>query len=347
MEIKPENSRFRIKYSRRPLNESKFRKGRLVEVKRDDESCKGAWFVATIVDIIGKDRFQVEYRDLKTNGGTQILKEEIDERFVRPCPLEVPFSGSFKQFQEVDAWYNDGWWEAVVLEALNDAKCLISFIHSGVLKIENSRLRPHHDWIDGKWVVMPSKKSSELLKEFGDPMSKTKNLTEINLVLKRQKPNESSKNPRDVTARTTNTQSKCVVHFSKGAKIEVRSDEEGYQGAWYTAIVVDSLQNGKYLVEYLTLRTDDLTEQLKEVANATDIRPYPPDFKHVHHFALREMVDAWYNDGWWVGQVSSILLSSKYKVYFWSTKEELEFEHCNLRPHQEWINGKWVIASLV
>ncbi|TKY72463.1 Tudor, plant [Spatholobus suberectus] len=345
METKPENLRFRIKYSRRPLKESKFKKGRIVEVSRDDESYKGAWFVATIVDIIGKDRFQVEYRDMKTNDGTQLLKEEIDARFIRPCPPEVPFAGSFKQFQEVDAWYNDGWWEAVVLEVLNNRECLVSFIHNDVLKFENSKLRPHQDWFDGKWV-MSSKKSGELVKKFGDLMPKTKNVTEIKLVLKRQKPTESSKKPRDVIARTTNTRSKFVVHFCKGAKVEVRSDEEGYQDAWYTAIVVDSMQNDKYLVEYLTLQTDDLTEQLKEVAHASDIRPYPPDVNHVHNFALREMVDAWYNEGWWVGQVSSVLIGFKYKVYFWPTKEKLEFEHCHLRPHQDWIDGKWVLASL-
>lgn len=50
-------------------------------------------------------------------------------------------------------------------------------------------------------------------------------------------------------------------------------------------------------MEYLTLKTDDWTEQLKEVADASDIRPYPPDVKRVNCFALREMVDAWYNAG--------------------------------------------------
>lgn len=199
------------------------------------------------------------------------------------------------------------------------------------------------------WTIWIFKyqKPIELEKKFGDLMRKTKNVTGIKLILKRKKPSESPKKPRDVMTRTTNARSKFVAHLCRGAKVEVRSDEEGYQGSWYTAIVVDSLQNGKYLVEYLTLKTDDLTEQLKEVADASDIRPYPPDVKHVHPFTLREMVDAWYNEGWWVGQVSRVLVGFKYKVYFWTTKEELEFEHCHLRPHQAWIDGKWVLASLV
>ena len=178
-------------------------------------------------------------------------------------------------------------------------------------------------------------------------MTKAKNVTGNKFILKHLKCREHVEKPGDVTSRTKNTISKFVSHLCRGAKVEVRSDEEGYQGAWYDAIVVDSLQNGKYLVEYLTLKTDDLTEQLKEEADASDIRPFPPDIEHCHRFALREWVDAWYNDGWWEGQVSSVLSGFKYRVYFWPTKEELEFKHCHLRPHQEWIDGRWVHAPLV
>lgn len=127
----------------------------MVEVTGNDEGYKGAWFVATIVDMIGmgRDRFLVEYRDLTTDDGTQLLREEACARFIRPCPREVPFVGSFKRFQEVDAWYNDGWWEGMVLEVLNSRECLVRFIHNDVLKFGNSKLRPHQDWLDGKWVM--------------------------------------------------------------------------------------------------------------------------------------------------------------------------------------------------
>ncbi|KAK7246237.1 hypothetical protein RIF29_41098 [Crotalaria pallida] len=347
MVTKPENCRFRIKYSRRPIKELKFKKGSAVEVRDIDEGYKGAWFVATIVDLLGKDRFLVEFRDLTTDDGIHLLKEETDAQCIRPCPPEVPFEGSYKQYQEVDAWYNDAWWEGVVLQVLNSSECYVSFIHNDVLKFEISKLRPHQDWLDGKWVIS-SKNSSELAMKFGDVMSKAKSLSGNKLILKFRLSGdgEIAKKPRYVTSTTKNTRSQFVQHFCKGAKVEVRSDEEGYQGAWYTAVVVDFLQNGKYLVEYLTLKTDDLNEQLKEEADASDIRPYPPDINHPHHFALREKVDAWYNEGWWVGQVSSILRGFKYRVYFWHTKDELEFEHCHLRPHQEWIDGRWVLASL-
>ncbi|KAK7279157.1 hypothetical protein RJT34_24203 [Clitoria ternatea] len=104
-----------IKYNRRRLKESKFIKGRIVEVSSDDKG---------------------------------------------PCPPEVPFVGSFKQFQEVDAWYNDGWWEGVVLKVPNNKEYFVSFIHSDVLKFENCKLRPHQDWFDGK-LSMSSKLKEE------------------------------------------------------------------------------------------------------------------------------------------------------------------------------------------
>lgn len=72
-------------------------------------------------------------------------------------------------------------------------------------------------------------------------MPKTKNSTGIKVMLKRHKPNDSSKKPRDVTARTMNTQSKFVAHSCKGENVEVKSDEEGYQGAWYILSLLSTL----------------------------------------------------------------------------------------------------------
>ena|ERR1044072_7877798 len=197
------------------------------------------------------------------------------------------------------------------------------------------------------YEILQYQESSELVKKFGDVMTQAKNLTGNKLIFKLRKPIQPAQKPSDVMPRTMNSRNKCVVQFCKGAKVEVRSDEEGYQGSWFAAIVVDSLQNGKYLVEYLTIKTDDLTEHLKEVVEASDIRPCPPDTNRVDPFLLHEWVNAWYNEGWWVGQVSRALGDFKYMVYFWNTKEELEFKHCHLRHHHEWVNGKWVPASLV
>lgn len=135
--------------------------------------------------------------------------------------------------------------------------------------------------------------------------------------------------------------------FSKGKMVEVRSDEEGFQGSWYTAVVVDSVANGKFLVQYQTLKTDDETELLKEYLDASYIRPCPPEIPQIGYFEQSQEVDAWYNDGWWVGRIFKVLDDYRYIVHFGCTNDEMTVEHSKLRPHQMWIDGRWIAASVV
>lgn len=136
------------------------------------------------------------------------------------------------------------------------------------------------------------------------------------------------------------------VKFSKGTKVEVKSDEVGFQGAWFGATIVDVMGNDEFLVQYDTLVTDDFADYLREEARSSDIRPYPPHIQHVYPFEPLEIVDAWYNDGWWVGRVIKVQEEFKYTVHF-KTTEELDFEHCELRSHLEWIDGNWFTVPQV
>lgn len=129
--------------------------------------------------------------------------------------------------------------------------------------------------------------------------------------------------------------------------MEVKSNEAGFQGSWYTALILSSMGKDKYLVEYQTLKTEDATELLKDMADALYIRPCPPVIQRLDRFKLTEKVDVWYNDGWWMGLISRVLESLTYAVYFWHSNEELLFHHFDLRPHQEWIGGKFVADFLV
>lgn len=136
-------------------------------------------------------------------------------------------------------------------------------------------------------------------------------------------------------------------NYKKGTMVEVSSDEDGFHGAWFSAKIVKEILKGKYLVEYQNLRNNDDTEFLLEEIDTLHIRPCPPNTKASIGFKFLEEVDALYNDGWWIGVVSKILGNSRFSVYFRDTNEELEFHSSDLRPHREWIDGKWVIASQV
>lgn len=135
--------------------------------------------------------------------------------------------------------------------------------------------------------------------------------------------------------------------FCVGAKVEVKSDEEGYQGSWYPATIVRPLGNGKYLLRYQTLETDDESDLLTEEADALFIRPSPPVIQQADQFRPLDEVDAWYNGGWWAGQVCKVLKGSNYTVYFRTANEILEFQHSDLRPHQNWLDGEWIAAKRV
>ncbi|KAB1200481.1 Late embryogenesis abundant protein 76 [Morella rubra] len=132
--------------------------------------------------------------------------------------------------------------------------------------------------------------------------------------------------------------------FSKGTLVEVSIDEDGLRGSWFAATIVKAVGKDKFLVEYQSLRTDDDSGFLREEIDSRHVRPYPPETLVIDCFNLFEEVDAFYNDGWWVGVISKVRIGPKYLVYFEDTDDEREFEHSDLRPHQDWIDGKWVRA---
>lgn len=134
--------------------------------------------------------------------------------------------------------------------------------------------------------------------------------------------------------------------FLKGTKVEVSSDEEGFGGAWFAATIVKPIGT-KFLVEYENLRADDETKPLRETIDFCHIRPTPPNTRTAGPIKLLEEVDAFYNDGWWVGVVSKVLSGSRYMVYFRPWKEEMEFGVEHIRLHHEWVDGRWLRASSV
>lgn len=137
------------------------------------------------------------------------------------------------------------------------------------------------------------------------------------------------------------------IHFNPGDRVEASSDEEGFEGAWFPATVLEKRAAGKYLIEYQTLMNDDDTGLLREEVDELHLRPHPPDVGLVDRYKLNDEVDAFYNDCWWVGAISRVLQKERYSVYFKDSGETLKFEHSDLRVHHEWRNGKWHIASKV
>lgn len=129
----------------------------------------------------------------------------------------------------------------------------------------------------------------------------------------------------------------------KDCEVEVSSEEEGFEDAWFRAILEEAPTNSackKLRVRYLTLLHDDGSSPLVEHIEERFIRPVPPDDGVVIEEGL--VVDADHKDGWWTGVVIKKMEDDNYLVYFGSPPDILRFERKQLRAHLNWTDSIWV-----
>ncbi|OAY56172.1 hypothetical protein MANES_03G208100v8 [Manihot esculenta] len=297
-----------------------FRKGDLVEVlKQENGPSTSTYYAAKVLRSNVKQRNQifVEYQTMIIigSGCQKCVTELVDLASVRPMPPRE-LNKCFRMGDSVDVYCDNAWQKGTIKDILENSKYIVRFHgKSEGIVAEQCYLRLHREWDDGSWVP---------------PL-----------------PEQNMSSSMDMQSRKVKLKTKCSKRKSEpmigmGTSVEVKSDEEGYKGAWYGASVIDTIGNDEFLVQYLTLVTDDETAPLREVVKKDDIRPCPPPVSSVVRFELFEKVDVWFNEGWWEGEVLEVQYGFKYKVYFSSSNETLEFDHSVLRHHQEWNNGKWI-----
>lgn len=291
-----------------------FSRGMMVEVRSNEAGYQGSWFTAVILGTMGSNKLLLEYQTLKTDDESEPLKETAYSSYVRPCPPKIEQIGRFQMLDEVDAWYNDGWWVGVISKILGGLRYAVYFWTSNEeLEFSHHDLRLHQEWIGGKWIVAFRKKYKLLLK------SKLQKL------------------------KRRNSGAAWGPTFCKGQQVEVKRYEDGCRAYWHPAIIFQPIENGKYLVQYENLINNDNCEPRE--ADAQCIRPWPPVIGHTHPFKPLEEVDACYKGGWWVGHVCQVIGNMKYTVYLEESKEVLDFQHSKLRPHQDWVYEHWVPAN--
>lgn len=138
-----------------------------------------------------------------------------------------------------------------------------------------------------------------------------------------------------------------MVGLLRGLKVEIAHGEKGYLSTWSPAVVLGPVSDGKYLVEYRTLRTSNGREPVKEEVVVLSIRPCPPIIQRAHQFQPNDQVDAWDVNGWRIGQICRTMNDFKYEVYFRETNTVVEFQHARLRRHQDFIDGSWLLTTTV
>ncbi|CAI0448442.1 unnamed protein product [Linum tenue] len=286
-----------------------FKPGDQVEISPHDPGFRGSWYAGTIVRREAKNtnRYVVEYDQLyEDESGEKLLQETLDWIQLRPPPPPPEKKKvQFKFGDEVEAFYSDGWWEGALTAEHSGGKFAV-FLRGFEEQIvfEEKDLRLHVQWVKGKW----------------EPRFEQ---------VQREKENSNC--------------SKEVMKFTQGMQVEVLTDEDGLKGAWFAATIIEPSGEDKYLIEYKTLTNDDDTEFLKEDIRACNIRPCPPEIIVVDGFKVMDEVDAYYNEGWWVGVIAKVLINCNYVVNFIEYDEKITFNQADLRPHQDWLNGKWVV----
>ncbi|XP_038682103.1 DUF724 domain-containing protein 6-like isoform X2 [Tripterygium wilfordii] len=131
--------------------------------------------------------------------------------------------------------------------------------------------------------------------------------------------------------------------FSSGAAVEVNPDSPSLCDVWFPAIVIKDYGNDNFLVKYNTEYGEDV-DAVKIYVDLLHIRPMPPCYLD-RSYELLEKVDTSYGIGWRAGVITKVLAGGRYIVFFKQVNEDKEFSHSDIRPHLEWIDGKWISAS--
>lgn len=150
-----------------------FPNGAEVEISSDEDGFRGAWYEGTVIRPIHKKqrrntedddddddddegrsklRVLVEYKTLMADKkGKRPLKEAMTLVQLRPRPPPER-QRKFNVSEEVDAYYNEGWWEGVVMEVSSDGKYSVFFRGTrDQLEFDESQTRMHREWANGQW----------------------------------------------------------------------------------------------------------------------------------------------------------------------------------------------------
>ncbi|KAJ6846131.1 DUF724 domain-containing protein 3-like isoform X2 [Iris pallida] len=136
--------------------------GAPVEVSRDNQNYGAAWFVGTVLKVIGKKNFLVVYENLRVDGedgdsGT-LLKEIVDLQYIRPPPTSK--SKKFNVLDEVEAYCGDGWYAATVLKILPGPRYVVNSKGEEV-ELDQSSIRCRSSWTGGVWLHFSKGKQLE------------------------------------------------------------------------------------------------------------------------------------------------------------------------------------------
>ncbi|KAH0859408.1 LOW QUALITY PROTEIN: hypothetical protein HID58_087669, partial [Brassica napus] len=122
--------------------------------------------------------------------------------------------------------------------------------------------------------------------------------------------------------------------------------EDGFKGSWFRAILEQNpirLKGEKLWVCYKTLLNEDGVNPCKETIERCFIWPVPAEcLNEGVVFKEGSVVDAYFNNGWWIGVIVVERPDGSFFVYFDDPPDIMRFNKSQLRPHADWTGSEWV-----
>ncbi|GLU13805.1 hypothetical protein SLE2022_304160 [Rubroshorea leprosula] len=128
--------------------------------------------------------------------------------------------------------------------------------------------------------------------------------------------------------------------FQYEQSVEICKKQQGFFGSYYTATLLAAVGRNRYLIRYETRFSEDKTRLLVEPVDADEVRPFPPPVPYTNFF-VSDRVDAYIDDAWWVGSVTT-KVDPNYIVRLDSTGDEVHCAFYRLRLHLEFQDGQWL-----
>lgn len=173
------------------FKEDSIKEGSHVEVLKDTDGFKAAWFTANVLSLEDGKAY-VCYTELQTDNGEGQLKEwvslqgEGDKapkiRTARPVTI-MRYEGTRKRRraamgdynwsvgERVDAWIRDSWWEGVITEKnkKDETALTVHFPAQGEASVVRAwHLRPSFIWRDGEWIEWSNLRENDSASQEGD-----------------------------------------------------------------------------------------------------------------------------------------------------------------------------------
>ncbi|KAL6956668.1 hypothetical protein U1Q18_048221 [Sarracenia purpurea var. burkii] len=186
------------------LNENNIKEGCLVEVHKDGDQFKAAWYSAKVLSLKDGKAF-VAYLDLQSDNGSRQLKEWVAlEGECNSAPqlrvdhrvATIRSEGARKRRRaaredyvwsvgdRVDAWIQDCWREGIVTEKneKDDTALTVHFPAEGERSVVRAwHLRPTLIWKNGEWIEWSSSRDRDPLSQGDTPQEKRLKLASLGI----------------------------------------------------------------------------------------------------------------------------------------------------------------------